>query len=158
MLNIFAGHSGLALSFVVPKDQWGKDKSVSIKTAERDEQVFDRIKSKVKAEGGGDIKEWDWGGRRGEIEGFRYRMEDALRAVTSKRVSDARREEVRRELLNSEKLKQHFAANPLDLAYLRHDAPLHPGRTSSHLKHVSITWHLIAILLTSNHCSRTLCM
>ncbi|EJT49333.1 ATP-dependent RNA helicase [Trichosporon asahii var. asahii CBS 2479] len=131
-----AGHSGLALSFVVPKDQWGKDKSVSIKTAERDEQVFDRIKSKVKAEGGGDIKEWDWGGRRGEIEGFRYRMEDALRAVTSKRVSDARREEVRRELLNSEKLKQHFAANPLDLAYLRHDAPLHPGRTSSHLKHV----------------------
>lgn len=131
-----AGHSGLALSFVVPKEQWGKDRSVSIKTAERDEQVFDRIKSKVKAEGGSEIKEWDWGGRRGEIEGFRYRMEDALRAVTSKRVSDARREEVRRELLNSEKLKQHFAANPLDLAYLRHDAPLHPGRTSSHLKHV----------------------
>jgi hypothetical protein len=32
-------------------------------------------------------------------------MEDALRSVTTKRVSDARREEVRRELLNSEKLK-----------------------------------------------------
>lgn len=63
-------------------------------------------------------------------------MEDALRSVTAKRVSDARREEVRRELLNSEKLKQHFAANPLDLAYLRHDAPLHAGRVSSHLKHV----------------------
>ncbi|BEJ17634.1 hypothetical protein CspHIS471_0610350 [Cutaneotrichosporon sp. HIS471] len=131
-----AGHSGLALSFIVPKDKWGKDKGVSLKTAKRDEEVFNRIKARVKAESGAEIKEWDWGGRRGEIEGFRYRMEDALRAVTSKRVQDARREEVRRELLNSEKLKQHFAANPLDLAFLRHDAPLHAGRTSKHLKHV----------------------
>lgn len=130
-----AGHSGLALSFVVPHDKWGKDRGVSLKSAEHDDKVFERIKSRVK-EGGSEIKEWDWGGRRGEIEGFRYRMEDALRAVTSKRVLDARREEVRRELLNSEKLKQHFAANPLDLAYLRHDAPLHAGRTSKHLKHV----------------------
>lgn len=131
-----AGHSGLALSFIVPKAKWGKDKGVSLKTAQKDEDVFERIKSRVKAESGAEVKEWDWGGRRGEIEGFRYRMEDALRAVTSKRVSDARREEVRRELLNSDKLKQHFAANPLDLAYLRHDAPLHAGRTSRHLKHV----------------------
>ncbi|WOO76722.1 ATP-dependent RNA helicase DBP9 [Vanrija pseudolonga] len=131
-----AGHSGLALSFVVPREKWGKDKGVLLKTAERDEAVFEKIKARVKAEGGAEVKEWDWGGRRGEIEGFRYRMEDALRSVTAKRVTDARREEVRRELLNSEKLKQHFAANPLDLAYLRHDAPLHPGRTASHLKHV----------------------
>jgi ATP-dependent RNA helicase DDX56/DBP9 len=131
-----AGHSGLALSFVVPADKWGKDKGVSLKTAAKDDAVFERIRAGVKAEGGGDLKEWDWGGRRGEIEGFRYRMEDALRSVTAKRVSDARREEVRRELLNSEKLKQHFAANPLDLAYLRHDAPLHAGRVNSHLKHV----------------------
>ncbi|CAK9785032.1 putative ATP-dependent RNA helicase [Cutaneotrichosporon oleaginosum] len=131
-----AGHSGLALSFVVPKDKWGKDKGVSLKTAKLDDEVFGKIKARVKTESGAEIKEWDWGGRRGEIEGFRYRMEDALRAVTSKRVQDARREEVRRELLNSEKLKQHFAANPLDLAFLRHDAPLHAGRTSRHLKHV----------------------
>lgn len=131
-----AGHSGLALSFVVPHDKWNTEKGVMLKTAEKDETVFERIKSRVRSEGGGEIKEWDWGGRRGEIEGFRYRMVDALRAVTAKRVSDARREEVRRELLNSEKLKQHFAANPLDLAYLRHDAPLHAGRTNSHLKHV----------------------
>lgn len=131
-----AGHSGLALSFIVPADKWGKDRGVSLKTAKKDEDVFERIKARVKAESGAELKEWDWGGRRGEIEGFRYRMDDALRSVTSKRVSDARREEVRRELLNSEKLKQHFAANPLDLAYLRHDTPLHAGRTSKHLKHV----------------------
>jgi ATP-dependent RNA helicase DDX56/DBP9 len=30
----------------------------------------------------------------------------------------------------------HFAANPLDLDYLRHDTPLHPARQQSHLKHV----------------------
>ncbi|WVQ82542.1 ATP-dependent RNA helicase DBP9 [Cryptococcus sp. DSM 104549] len=131
-----AGHSGLALSFVVPKAQWGKDRVVSIKSAAKDEVVWERIKERVRKEGGGEIKEWDWGGRKGEIEGFRYRMEDALKAVTGKRVAEARREEVRRELLNSEKLKSHFAANPLDLSYLRHDAPLHPARQQTHLKHV----------------------
>ncbi|KIR31474.1 ATP-dependent RNA helicase DBP9 [Cryptococcus deuterogattii 2001/935-1] len=131
-----AGQSGLALSFVVPREKWGKDKAVSIKSAEKDEKVFEMIKERVKKESGSEIKEWDWGGRKGEIEGFRYRMEDALKAVTGKRVAEARREEVRRELLNSEKLKSHFAANPLDLSYLRHDAPLHPTRQQTHLKHV----------------------
>lgn len=100
-----AGHSGLALSFVVSKGEWGKDRSVSTATAEHDEAVLTRIKRKVKDEDGSEIKEWDWGGRKKEIEGFRYRMEDALRAVTSKRIQDARKEEVRRELLHSEKLK-----------------------------------------------------
>lgn len=100
-----AGHSGLALSFVVPKDKWGKDRHVSLKSAEKDEQIFERIKTKVRKESASEVKEWDWGGKKGEIEGFRYRMEDALKAVTGKRVADARREEVRKELLNSEKLK-----------------------------------------------------
>ena len=99
-----AGHSGLALSFIVPRKLWGKDKNVSLKTAEKDGVVWEKIQTRVKNEGG-EMKEWVWGGRRGEIDGFRYRMEDALRAVTGKKVSDARREEVRRELLNSEKLK-----------------------------------------------------
>jgi ATP-dependent RNA helicase DDX56/DBP9 len=100
-----AGHSGLALSFIVPKKDYGKDRHVSVKSAEKDEQIWEKIKDKVKKENGSEMKEWDWGGRKGEIEGFRYRMEDALKAVTGKRVADARREEVRRELLNSEKLK-----------------------------------------------------
>lgn len=101
-----AGHSGLALSFVVPSKQWGKDRTTMLKSAKRDEEVFERIKKRVGEEDSGAmIKEWDFGGRGKEIDGFRYRMEDALRSVTTKRVSDARREEVRRELLNSEKLK-----------------------------------------------------
>lgn len=100
-----AGHSGLALSFVVPEKEWGKDRHVSLKSAEKDEIVWEKIKDKVRKESGTEMKEWDWGGRKSEVEGFRYRMEDALKAVTGKRVADARREEVRRELLNSEKLK-----------------------------------------------------
>ena len=99
-----AGHSGLALSFVVPIKEFGKDKTTMLKSAKADEEVFGRIEKRVKADGS-EIKEWDFGGRGKEIDGFRYRMEDALRSVTTKRVSDARREEVRRELLNSEKLK-----------------------------------------------------
>lgn len=111
-----AGHSGLALSFIVPQSQWGKDRAVSLKSARDDEVVWARIVARVKKEDGGEVREWDWGGKRGEVEGFRYRMEDALRSVTGKRVAEARREEVRRELLNSEKLK----VGPL----------LHPPRTS----------------------------
>jgi len=148
-----AGHSGLALSFVVPTKEFGKDRTTMLKSAKADEEVFARIEKRVKGDGS-EIKEWDFGGRGKEIDGFRYRMEDALRSVTTKRVSDARREEVRRELLNSEKLKvspclhiqniyragtnaqSHFAANPLDLSFLRHDAPLHPARIQPHLKHV----------------------
>ncbi|ORX37388.1 P-loop containing nucleoside triphosphate hydrolase protein [Kockovaella imperatae] len=131
-----AGHSGLALSFIVPRDKWGKDKNVSLPSAKDDEQVWERIQARMKKEHGSEMKDWDWSGKKSEIEGFRYRMEDGLRAVTGKRVAEARREEVKRELLNNEKLKAHFAANPLDLAYLRHDAPLHPARSQPHLKHV----------------------
>ncbi|GHJ85737.1 hypothetical protein NliqN6_2139 [Naganishia liquefaciens] len=131
-----AGQSGLALSFVVPQSGISRDKNVLVESAKKDEKVFERIKRHAKEEMLSEIQEWDFGGRKGEIEGFRYRMEDALKAVTAKRVQEARREEVRRELLNSEKLKAHFAANPLDFSYLRHDATINPARVQSHLKHV----------------------
>lgn len=98
-----AHEAGLAISFVVPRADWGTDKAVSLRSARRDESVFERIKAEAGVQG--EIKAWEWGGRKGEIEGFRYRMEDALRSVTRKAVKDARREELRKELLNSEKLK-----------------------------------------------------
>ncbi|MEQ2189374.1 hypothetical protein GOODEAATRI_024673, partial [Goodea atripinnis] len=40
-----------------------------------------------------------------EIEGFRYRCRDAMRAVTKQAVREARLKEIKQELLNSEKLK-----------------------------------------------------
>jgi len=100
-----AGQTGLALSLVVPKKGLAKDKQIHLDSAKSDEKTFSKIKAHVKEDMGADIKEWDFGGRKQEIEGFRYRMEDALKAVTAKRVQEARREELRRELLNSEKLK-----------------------------------------------------
>ncbi|KAJ9125252.1 hypothetical protein QFC22_000207 [Naganishia vaughanmartiniae] len=100
-----AGQSGLALSFVVPKSGISQDKNILVESAKKDEKIFERIKRHAKEEMLSEIQEWDFGGRKSEIEGFRYRMEDALKAVTSKRVQEARRDEVRRELLNSEKLK-----------------------------------------------------
>jgi superfamily II DNA/RNA helicase len=100
-----AGQTGLALSLVVPKKGVSKDKQIHLDSAKQDEKTFQKIKEHVKEDMGADIKEWDFGGRKKEIEGFRYRMEDALKAVTAKRVQEARREELRRELLNSEKLK-----------------------------------------------------
>lgn len=116
-----AGHSGLALSFVVRDKDWGKDRTTMLKSAKKDQEVFERIKKRVMEEdNGAQIKEWDFGGRGKEIDGFRYRMEDALRSVTTKRVSDARREEVRRELLNSEKLKvcPRSASSPFVIRFL----------------------------------------
>ena len=50
-----------------------------------------------------------------ELEAFRYRVEDTLRAVTPAAVKELRAAELRREVLNSQKLKTFFAENPTDL-------------------------------------------
>nr|XP_058973440.1 probable ATP-dependent RNA helicase DDX56 [Pocillopora verrucosa] len=71
-----------------------------------------------------------------EIEGFRYRAQDALRAVTKSAVKEARLKEIKSEILNSEKLKAYFEENPRDLQVLRHDKDLHPTRIQPHLKNV----------------------
>ncbi len=71
-----------------------------------------------------------------QIVAFRYRAEDALRAVTGAAVREARARELRRELLRSEKLRRHFEENPGDLRQLRHDSELHTARVQAHLKHV----------------------
>ncbi|XP_065185560.1 probable ATP-dependent RNA helicase DDX56 [Sycon ciliatum] len=71
-----------------------------------------------------------------EIEGFRYRANDALRSVTKIAIKEARLKEIRAELLNSEKLKSYFEDNPRDLQILRHDKVLHPVPAPAHLKNV----------------------
>ncbi|KAI9004438.1 P-loop containing nucleoside triphosphate hydrolase protein [Hyaloraphidium curvatum] len=73
---------------------------------------------------------------KGSADAWKYRVEDALRSVTGERVKEARRAEVRRETVASDKLKTHFEAKPQDLHLLRHDKPLHGGRALPHLKHV----------------------
>ncbi|KAK4055802.1 ATP-dependent DNA/RNA helicase [Microbotryomycetes sp. JL221] len=130
-----AGRTGTALSFIVPRELWGKKKQhdVSLETAKRDESVWQRIE-KAQRSRGSELKEYKFDMK--QVEGFRYRMEDGLRSVTKAAVKEARIKEIKNEVLNSEKLKAHFEDNPRDLAFLRHDKPLHPSRVQPHLKHV----------------------
>ncbi|KZT71995.1 DEAD-domain-containing protein [Daedalea quercina L-15889] len=129
-----AGRSGIALSYVVPHEQFGKNKVVgSVSGTEHDEKVWARIERRER-ERGREIKEYKFDMK--QVEAFRYRMEDALRAVTRAAVREARIKELKSEILNSDKLKAHFEDNPLDLEYLRHDKPLHPTRVQSHMKHI----------------------
>lgn len=71
-----------------------------------------------------------------EIEGFRYRSNDALRAVTRIAIREARLKEIKAEMLTSEKLKAYFEENPREQKLLRHDKALHVIKHQSHLKNV----------------------
>ncbi|KAL0060878.1 ATP-dependent DNA/RNA helicase [Marasmius tenuissimus] len=129
-----AGRTGMSLSFVVPEEEWGKNKIVGcLPSAKEDEKVFEKIEREQAARGS-KIKEYKFDMK--QVEAFRYRMEDALRAVTRSAIREARIKEVKVEILNSDKLKAHFEDNPLDMEFLRHDKPLHPTRIQPHMKHV----------------------
>ncbi|KAK9703083.1 ATP-dependent DNA/RNA helicase, variant 2 [Basidiobolus ranarum] len=120
------GQKGMSLSFVVTKEE-GK------KNTTDDETVFARVEKQQESDGA-TIKPYLFDMK--QVEGFKYRIEDALRAVTRVAVKEARIKELKHEILHSDKLKAHFEDKPKDLAYLRHDKPLHPSRVQSHLKHV----------------------
>jgi ATP-dependent RNA helicase DDX56/DBP9 len=83
-----------------------------------------------------------------ELDGFRYRVIDGLRAVTKVAVKEARLKELRLELLKSEKLQSHFEDNPKDHEALRHDEVLHPARVQRHLK--AIPTYLVPKMLSEN--------
>lgn len=98
-----AGRTGMSLSFIVPEDQWGKNKVVGgLESAKNDEVVFAKIE-KEQAARGSKIKEYNFDMK--QVEAFRYRMEDALRAVTRTTIKEARVKELKNEILNSDKLK-----------------------------------------------------
>ena len=101
-----AGRSGMALSFVVPSNQWGKNKVVGgVPSAKNDETVFAQIE-KEQAAKGSKVKDYQFDMK--QVEAFRYRMEDALRAVTRSAIKEARIKELKAEILNSDKLKVRF--------------------------------------------------
>lgn len=128
-----AGQTGMALSFVVPKDKFRKHMPTSIETAENDEKVLSRI-IKQQAKRGHEVKPYNFDMK--AVEAFRYRMNDALRAVTKVAIREARLRELKQELLKSESLKRHFEENPLEVRHLRHDVELRTTRSQPHLKHV----------------------
>lgn len=109
-----AGRSGISLSFVVPRKLWGPENQpgkgkfeTSLKSAKKDEKVWKRIEKDQQVNNGiipGEgLKEYKFDMT--QVEGFRYRMEDALRAVTRAYVREARIKELKNEVLNSDKLK-----------------------------------------------------
>lgn len=99
-----AGKAGMALSFVVPKDQYRKHMPTTIASAEKDEKILGRI-TRQQAKKGKEIKPYNFNPE--QVDAFRYRMNDALRAVTKVAVREARTREIRQELLKSEKLKRY---------------------------------------------------
>lgn len=128
-----AGKTGMALSFVVPADLFGKHKPTSFSTAKHDESTLAKI-IKRQAKLGREVKPYNFDMK--QVDAFRYRMNDALRAVTRIAVQDARAKEIRQELIKSEKLKRHFEENPEELRQLRHDGEIRAARVQQHLKHV----------------------
>lgn len=71
-----------------------------------------------------------------EVEPFRYRAQDAWRAITKNAVREARIKEIKQEIFNSEKMKTFFEENPHDLQVLRHDKPTCIVRAPEHLAEV----------------------
>ncbi|EME27917.1 ATP-dependent RNA helicase [Galdieria sulphuraria] len=67
-----------------------------------------------------------------QVEPFRYRVEDCLYKITKNVLKEARATEIRREMLNSEKMKEYFAHHALDFEALKSDRPLNT-RTNPHL-------------------------
>jgi ATP-dependent RNA helicase DDX56/DBP9 len=109
-----AGRGGTALSFVLPSSEFGKHKAVgSVPSTRCDEEVWERIARTQQ----GRVREYLFDKK--QVDGFRYRMEDALRAVTRHAIREARLKEIKQELLTSDKLKVRHTAHPRrDLSHL----------------------------------------
>ncbi|KAK3149844.1 hypothetical protein QOZ80_3AG0223810 [Eleusine coracana subsp. coracana] len=70
------------------------------------------------------------------VESLRYRAQDVARSVTTRDIQEARRQDIKNEILNSEKLKSHFQENPRDLDLLKHDKLLSNKAIPAHLRDV----------------------
>lgn len=128
-----AGKAGMALSFIVPEKEVGKHRVAGVGTSKKDEKVLKRVE-KQQLKNGFEIKPYQFDMK--QVEGFRYRAEDAFKSVTSVIIREARVLELKNELINSDKLKRFFEENPQDLASLRHDKEFYPSRVQSQLKRV----------------------
>lgn len=127
-----AGKAGMAISFVVIASAVSKNKKFE-RGHETDEGILKNIQQS-QDELGNKLSPYAF--HMSQVNAFRYRMQDALRAVTQSAVTEARIKEVSNELLASTKLKRHFEEYPEDLQHLRHDKELRTASTQQHLKNV----------------------
>ncbi|KAL5724821.1 RNA helicase [Ranunculus cassubicifolius] len=70
------------------------------------------------------------------VEALRYRAEDVGKSITKVAIRESRAQDLRNEILNSEKLKAHFEVNPKDLDLLKHDRVLSKKLPPDHLRAV----------------------
>ncbi|KAI9486157.1 MAG: P-loop containing nucleoside triphosphate hydrolase protein [Benjaminiella poitrasii] len=127
------GQRGMSLSFVVTADHIQDRKDVSRGKNVTDDAVYARVLAQQQSKGA-EMKPYSF--EKKNVEGFKYRIEDALKAVNKVAIKEARIKEIKQEIINSEKLKAHFEDKPRDLEFLRHDNALQPARVQQHLKHV----------------------
>ncbi|CAA6663022.1 unnamed protein product [Spirodela intermedia] len=73
---------------------------------------------------------------KGAVESLRYRAEDVAKGVTRVAIREARAQDLRTEIINSDKLKAHFDNNPRDLDILKHDKVLSKKPPPLHLREV----------------------
>lgn len=71
-----------------------------------------------------------------KVDAFRYRSNDAWRAITKVAIRDARVKEIKNEMINCEKMKSFFDNSPRDLQLLRHDKQLGTVKKQAHLADV----------------------
>ncbi|KAI8081642.1 DEAD-domain-containing protein [Halteromyces radiatus] len=126
------GKQGMAFSFVVPVDDKPNNLDIARKM-NRDEIIFDRVEKQQQKENM-TIKPYSF--ERKSVDGFKYRVQDAIKVINKVAIKEARIKEIKREILNSEKLKTHFEDKPKDLEFLRHDKALQPALIQHHLKNV----------------------
>ena len=104
-----AGNTGMALSFVIPKDQYRQHKSTSFPTTENDEEVLAKI-TKHQKQKGKELKTYHFDMK--QVDAFRYRMGDALRAVSRIAIREARTRELRQGVVEERKAETPFRRKP----------------------------------------------
>ncbi|KAI8874501.1 hypothetical protein K501DRAFT_204518, partial [Backusella circina FSU 941] len=128
------GQRGMALSFVVTKDKMEDNKNTSRGKTINDEATYKRVIKQQSEKNNAELKPYSF--EKKNVSGFKYRVEDALKMVNKAAIKEARITEIKREILNSQKLKSHFEDKPKDLDFLRHDQALQPARVQEHLRHI----------------------
>ena len=103
--------------------------------AQKEIPSFEVIRAELENEYGEDVFH-SYRFKTEQVDGFRYRVLDALRSITRVSIREARLKEIKAEIFNSKKLKTYFNENKKELQLLRHDTALHVVKVKEHLKHV----------------------
>ncbi|OHS94712.1 DEAD/DEAH box helicase family protein [Tritrichomonas foetus] len=95
---------------------------------------FSEISTQLKETEGTDVAPLDFNVHDAEI--IRYRVQSVLASITKKQIRESKKIDIKREIMNSEKLKAHFEENPADLQMLKHDQSLMPQRVDKSLRYL----------------------